>query len=106
VSDLGIRVFQINMYSYYRKHPKRQNVDPNIDLDGLTPIWESYKTYNDRHASERYEETFQFSGPNGLANKEFEGRGLWVIDFISGRKSCRALVQKVSSDLFYRAWII
>ncbi|KAM3583056.1 hypothetical protein VKS41_004811 [Umbelopsis sp. WA50703] len=94
VSDLGIRVFQINMYSYYRKHPKRQNVDPNIDLDGLTPIWESYKTYNDRHASERYEETFQFSGPNGLANKEFEGRGLWVIDFISGRKSCRALVQK------------
>jgi hypothetical protein len=94
------------MYSYYRKHPKRQNVDPNIDLDGLTPIWESYKTYNDRHASERYEETFQFSGPNGLANKEFEGRGLWVIDFISGRKSCRALVQKVSSDSFYRAWII
>ncbi|KAG2180258.1 hypothetical protein INT43_004047 [Umbelopsis isabellina] len=91
VKDLGIRVFRINMYSYYRKYPKRQRVDHNIDLDGLTPIWETYKTYDERAASERFEETIQFFGRNGVANREFDGRGLWVIDFISGRKSSRAL---------------
>jgi hypothetical protein len=83
------------MYSYYRENPKLQNVDANIDLDGLTPIWESYKTKDQRLPNEQYEEAFTFGGEGGLASKEFVGRGLWVIDFISGRKSCRALIQKV-----------
>jgi hypothetical protein len=100
VKDVSIRVFRINMYSYYRENPKLQSVDPNIDLDGLTPIWESYKTYDQRSSTERFEETFTFSGRNGLASKEFEGRGLWVVDFISGRKNCRALIQKVWSILW------
>jgi hypothetical protein len=89
------------MYNYYRENPNLQTVDPNIDLDGLTPIWESYKVNEQHLPTELYEEKFTFGGKNGLASSDFEGRGLWVIDFISGRKSCRALIQKVRSSIRY-----
>ncbi|KAG2181554.1 hypothetical protein INT44_008369 [Umbelopsis vinacea] len=76
------------------ENPKLQTVDPNIDLDGLTPIWESYKNNVTSNPKDIHEPSFTFGGENGLAGKEISGRGLWVIDFISGRKSCRALIQK------------
>ena len=87
------------MYNYYRENPKLQTVDPNIDLDGLTPIWESYKNNVTSLPKDVHETTFTFGGENGLAGKELTGRGLWVIDFISGRKSCRALIQKVDMSI-------
>jgi hypothetical protein len=95
VQDISIRVFRINMYNYYRENPNLQTIDPNIDLDGLTPIWESYNNDVARLPREVHETTFTFGGENGLASKELTGRGLWVIDFISERKNCRAIIQKV-----------
>ncbi|RUS15840.1 hypothetical protein BC937DRAFT_91924 [Endogone sp. FLAS-F59071] len=105
VRTLTVREFRIDTVAYYRQ--KLAEFDERIDLDGLTPARERTVEYRNRPAVERHEETLEF----GEVLEEVEGvvvrvqaddyhgltgRGLWVVDFVGGRQSCRAVIAKVS----------
>ncbi|KAG0171387.1 hypothetical protein DFQ28_001072 [Apophysomyces sp. BC1034] len=97
ISHLSIRVFQIDMFNYWRLSVARNGdlgKKDNLDLDGLCPSWEKHLDYSSVPALHSFEETFVFGGEQGLAADVFKGRGSWVIDFIGGHNQCRAIVQK------------
>ncbi|KAI9254122.1 hypothetical protein EDC94DRAFT_524762 [Helicostylum pulchrum] len=96
---LSIRVFQINMENYSRLHlgsdNKRAISEKNnkIDLDGLCPTWEKDIDFSSEPAIRVKTNDFVFGG-DGFASEVFNGRGLWVVEFVGGKNQCRAIVQK------------
>jgi hypothetical protein len=99
IQRLSIRVFQINTENYCRIHMNsdaKTIADKNnkIDLDGLCPTWEKDIDFNAEPAIRVKTNDFTFGG-EGLASQVFEGRGIWVIDFVGGQNQCRAIIQKV-----------
>ena len=83
VDTLIVKVFEINTQNYYRKH--KREIDTDINLDGLVP---------------NFEETFTYEEPPALRKKQqfkfpqIKQRGVYVVDFIAGGKSSRALIRK------------
>ncbi|KAK9762469.1 hypothetical protein K7432_011754, partial [Basidiobolus ranarum] len=98
IQRLAIRVFQINTENYCRVHinsDARTIADKNnkIDLDGLCPTWEKDIDFSSEPAIRVKTSDFTF-GSEGFAPELFEGRGLWVIEFVGGQNQCRAIIQK------------
>ncbi|CEP11483.1 hypothetical protein [Parasitella parasitica] len=97
ISRLAIRVFQIDTENYWRihlndgKNPVAAN--KNINLDGLCPTFEKDMDYSSEPALLVKTTEFEF-GQSGLAADVFQGRGLWVIEFVGGQHQCRVIVQK------------
>ena len=83
VDKLIVKVFEINTYNYYRN--QRREVDTDISLDGLVANDEQLYEYNDAPLL-RKSRKFKFDNLNK--------RGVYVIDFIGGGKSSRALIRK------------
>ncbi len=83
VENLIVKVFEINTNNYYRKY--KREVDTDVNLDGLVP---------------NFEETFSYSEAPALRKKrqfkfpQIKDRGVYVVDFIAGGKSSRALIRK------------
>lgn len=83
IDTLIVKVFEINTENYYRKH--RREIDTDINLDGLVPNFERTVTY-DEAPSIRKRRKFEFP--------ELDKRGVFIIDFIAGGISSRALIRK------------
>ncbi len=83
VNKLLVKIFEVNTENFYRKH--NSEIDTNINLDGLVPNFEQTFTYNDAPAL-RIKRSFKFP--------QLEQRGVYIVDFIAGGKSSRALIRK------------
>ncbi|MFT7486902.1 MAG: hypothetical protein ACI9F9_002759, partial [Candidatus Paceibacteria bacterium] len=83
VGTLLVKVFEIDAASFARAHGRE--VDASIDLDGLVAGSETTYTYDD-HALLRVRRQFQFP--------ELKRPGIYVIDFIGGGLSSRAVIKK------------
>ncbi len=86
IPRLLIKVFEINTENVHRATGRQVNTD--LDLDGLVANQEFSQDYNDPPL-QRSRRTFTFPQLNGK-------RGVWIIEFIGGGKSSRALVRKGS----------
>lgn len=92
VPKLLVKVFEINTLNYYRSLGNEVSTD--IDLDGLV-------------ANSRESHEFDFA-PQLKTEKEFQlpqipnRRGLWVVEFIGGGKSSRAVIRKGALGLINR----
>ena len=82
-NKLIVKVFEINTLNFYKKY--KTEIDTDINLDGLTANHEKTYTYADAPAI-RSRKKFEFP--------ELKDRGVYVIDFIAGGKSSRALIRK------------
>ena len=82
-NKLIVKVFEINTLNFYKKF--RTEIDTDINLDGLTANHEKTYTY-DAAPALRSRKKFEFP--------ELKDRGVYVIDFIAGGKSSRALIRK------------
>lgn len=83
VRNLIVKVFEINTRNYYRKN--QNEINTNINLDGLVANWQKTFEYTDAPAL-RTERTFRFD--------EIDHRGVFIVDFIGNGKSSRMLVRK------------
>jgi hypothetical protein len=83
VPSLLVKVFEINTRNLYRS--RLQEVDTDINLDGLVANSEKTHTYDD---SPLRRKARQFDFP------ELKKPGVYVIDFIGAGKSSRALIRK------------
>src|SRR5262245_26430790 len=83
VPTLIVKVFEINMLSFYKTH--KREVDTDINLDGLVANAEQTVNYTDPPLR-RMERKFEFP--------QLTKPGVYVVDFIGGGKSSRALVRK------------
>ncbi|KAI9271588.1 hypothetical protein BDA99DRAFT_602382 [Phascolomyces articulosus] len=90
MNHVSIRVFAIDLQQYWRLHPTATSIKVD-SVDGLCPTWEKELDYSQVPAIQIVEDTIDLET---LAPEVFEGRGAWVIDFVGGRKSCRAIIQK------------
>jgi len=91
VSTLIIRIFEINTWNYYRKH--QQEVDSDIELDGLVPGEELVRTC-DESPLRRAIRSFEFPS--------LKRPGIYVIDFIGNGQNSRALIRKGELDFLVR----
>ncbi|QEL20900.1 hypothetical protein [Limnoglobus roseus] len=83
VPSLLVKVFEINTVNLYRN--TQREVDTDINLDGLVANSEKVYAYTDAPLR-RIDRTFEFP--------ELTKPGVYVVDFIGGGKSSRALVRK------------
>lgn len=83
VDRLLVKVFEIDTRSFYQEFDRAINTD--IDLDGLVANQEEVFTYSDPPIR-RIRREFSFP--------ELIGRGVWIIEFVGGGTSSRALVVK------------
>ncbi len=83
IKTLIVKVFEINAENFYRKNGRE--IDTNINLDGLVPNHEQTYQY-DTEPALRVKREYTF--PN------LKDRGVYVVDFIAGGKSSRALIRK------------
>lgn len=83
VKNLIVKVFEINTTNYYRKY--KREIDTDINLDGLVPNFEETFSYDDDPAL-RQKRRFKFP--------QIRNRGVFIVDFIAGGKSSRALIRK------------
>ncbi|KAI7872019.1 hypothetical protein BDF14DRAFT_1755353 [Spinellus fusiger] len=97
VDFLTIRVYPMDLYHYWRLHPFEKTLhiskQDSMCLDGLCPLWERTLDYSHVPILHSWNDVFIF-GRDNLASECMQGRGAWVIDFMSGRLQCRAIVQK------------
>ena len=91
-NKLIVKIFEINTLNFYKKY--RTEIDTDINLDGLTANHEQTYTY-DAAPAVRSRKKFEFP--------ELKDRGVYVIDFIAGGKSSRALVRKGRLQLVNQA---
>ena len=91
VENLIVKVFEVNTSNYYRKYKKE--IDTDINLDGLVPNFEETFKY-DQEPALRTKRQFKFP--------QIKGRGVYVVDFIAGGKSSRALIRKGRLQMFSR----
>lgn len=83
VRSLLVKVFEINTRNYYREQQREVNTD--INLDGLVATEEQAHSY-DESPFRRVTRKFEFP--------QLNKPGIYVIDFIGGGKSSRALIRK------------
>lgn len=83
VSQLLVKIYEVNPRNYYRTNNRPLSTD--IDLDGLVANAQRQIEYT-QPADRRHSET--------LPLPELEGRGVWVIDVLGGGLRSRALIQK------------
>jgi hypothetical protein len=83
VTDLIVKVYEINTLNYYRLNGRP--VDLNMDLDGLVANEEQKVKYADPPLR-RVKRHFDL--------KSLSKRGVYIVEFIGNGKSSRALVQK------------
>ncbi len=84
VPKLLVKVYEINTENVHRTTGAQVNTD--LNLDGLTANSEQSHDYNDAPLL-RQKRTFQFPELKGK-------RGVWIVEFIGGGKSSRALIRK------------
>ena len=89
VKTLIVKVFEVNTLNYYLKHGKEVSTD--LDLDGLVTNHERTFEYKDA-PQRRIAREFEFAE---IANR----RGVWVVEFIGGSKSSRAVIRKGRLDV-------
>ena len=83
VTDLIVKVYEINALNYYRTNGRL--VDLNMDLDGLVANEEQTVKYTDPPLA-RVKRHFDF--------KSLSKRGVYIVEFIGNGKSSRAVIQK------------
>jgi len=83
VGNLIVKVFEINAMNYYRDN--KREVDTDINLDGLVANEETVHPYKEV-ALRRVLTHFDFAS--------LKKRGVYVVEFIGGGKSSRALIRK------------
>ncbi|RMG18464.1 MAG: hypothetical protein D6731_01950 [Planctomycetota bacterium] len=83
VRTLFVKVFRLDVANYYREH--RKEVDTDLDLDGLVPSVQRTFRY-DAPPLRRVRRAFDFP--------ELRDPGVYIIDFIGGGRSSRALIRK------------
>ncbi|MEJ6578845.1 MAG: hypothetical protein QNL33_10455 [Akkermansiaceae bacterium] len=89
VPKLIVKVFEVNTLNYY--HNLGNEISTDIDLDGLVANQVEVHEYDD--------------APQARVNRDFKipgiekRRGLWVVEFIGGGKSSRAIIRKGSLGL-------
>lgn len=83
VDSLIVRIFEINTENYYREF--RREIDTDINLDGLVANHELTLEYS-QSPFVRHAETFTLDS--------IDKRGVYVVDFVGGGKSSRALIRK------------
>lgn len=83
VDSLSVRVFEINALNYYQS--AGQDLDTTIDLDGLVAAEEQTHVYKET-PFRRVRRTFEFPS--------LSRPGIFVIEFIGGGISSRALIRK------------
>ena len=91
VDKLIVKVFEINTQNFYRKFQKE--VDTDIALDGLVANDEQLYEYTDSPLL-RKSRKFKF--------EKLDKRGVYIVDFIGGGKSSRALIRKGKLQLVGR----
>ena len=84
VQTLIVKVFEVNTLNYYMRHGSEISTD--LDLDGLVTNHERTVHYKDA-PQRRIARDFEFPE---IANR----RGVWIVEFIGGSKSSRALIRK------------
>ena len=84
VQTLIVKVFEVNTLNYYLKHGTEISTD--LDLDGLVANHERTVQYKDA-PQRRIARDFDFPE---IANR----RGIWIVEFIGGSKSSRAVIRK------------
>jgi hypothetical protein len=92
VPKLIVKVFEINTLNYYRSLGNEVSTD--IDLDGLIANFRESHEF-DAAPQLKAEKDFRVAG---IPNR----RGLWVIEFIGGGKSSRAIIRKGALGLINR----
>lgn len=83
VPTLLVKVFEINTSNVYRT--TLREIDTDINLDGLVANQETVHTYSEAPLR-RVARTFEFP--------QLNKPGVYIIDFIGGGKSSRALIRK------------
>jgi hypothetical protein len=84
-----VRVYELNTLGYFLSHSQQPNTD--LNLDGL--VANDERTYDGETAPfKRVRRTFKFPELKGK-------RGAWVVEFIGGGRSSRALIRKGSYSL-------
>ncbi len=91
VPTLIVKVYEINAANYYREQGRQVNTD--INLDGLVANRETTYRYPDPPLR-RVTRRFEFP--------ELSGPGTYVVDFIGGGQSSRALIRKGELRLLER----
>ncbi len=81
--DLLIRIYELDLPAHLANHGGEPEVD--IDLDGLVPHHERRLTFAQAPIL-LHRETLQLP--------ELVGPGAWLVDFVSGQVSARALIRK------------
>ncbi|MEO8352650.1 MAG: hypothetical protein ABI680_13010, partial [Chthoniobacteraceae bacterium] len=86
--QLLVKIYEINALSYFLAEKKQINTD--LNLDGLVANAERTENFgNDAASSNPFRRTRRsFKFP------ELKGRGAWMVEFIGGGKSSRALIRK------------
>ena len=89
VQTLIVKVFEVNTLNYYLKHGTEVSTD--LALDGLVTNHE--RTFE-------YKEAPQRRVPRDFKFPEIEDRrGVWIVEFIGGSKSSRAVIRKGRLDV-------
>lgn len=89
VQTLIVKVFEVNTLNYYLKHGTEVSTD--LALDGLVTNHE--RTFD-------YKEAPQRRVPRDFKFPEIEDRrGVWIVEFIGGSKSSRAVIRKGRLDV-------
>lgn len=84
VPQMIVKVFEVNPVSYYLEHG--QEVSTDLELDGLVANHEQTLKFDDPPAR-RIERDFDFPQID-------KRRGIWVVEFIGGGRSSRAVIRK------------
>lgn len=84
-SKVIIKTYEINTLNYYSA--RKQELNTDLTLDGLVANREETKEIAAPNPFRRQLQTFDFPDLKGK-------RGAWVIEFIGGGKSSRALIRK------------
>jgi hypothetical protein len=87
--ELLIRIYELDLPTHFARHRSEPDVD--IDLDGLVPHHERRITYAQAPIVQHRET---------IALPELDGPGAWLVDFISGQVSARALIRKGRLNVF------
>jgi hypothetical protein len=81
--DLLIRIYELDLPAQLASHGTEPQVD--VDLDGLVP-------HHERHIA--YSQAPLLQHRETIALPELAGPGAWLVDFVSGQVSARALIRK------------
>ncbi len=85
---LLVRIHELNALGFFQSQHRQLNTD--IDIDGLTPNVERTQSFDDASGRDPFRRSLR-----SIDFPELQGkRGAWIIEFIAGGKSSRALVRK------------